>query len=297
MRASIPPLCVALFGLFVGACAPAVPVATIDVVPVVPVVPVAGESTAYVQRFEISERTSEGEDLPGITIEQKVDVTYADAAGDRARMTLRYGDASVWIEGASGEPTFVATDAGAIARVFEEEEIDAARAYAALWAVMGHLELEASVDRRGVLQDIRGVDEVRRRRDGDIATDLGGSMLEGLISDPALLSLQTNEAGENRIGFRLAQWKSRLNVSAAIEEGDGGEYALSYESDSGEHTDGPFAALSLSISGHGSRLPGTGMPDQRTLHLTVSGGVPIDEKGTTRQDSAQIRYTLTRTDG
>jgi hypothetical protein len=212
-------------------------------------------------------------------------------------MKLSYGDASVWIESADGEPTFVATDAGAVARVYDEEEIDASRAYAALWAAMGHLEIEASVDRRGVLHDVRGLDEITRRRDGDIATDLGGSMLEGLISDPALLSLQTTGSGKSRIGLRLKQWQSQLNVSAAIEECDGGEYVLSYESDSGEHSDGPFSALSLSISGSGSRIPHTGMPDARMLHLIVSGGVPVDENGTVRQDSAQIRYTLTRTDG
>ena len=269
----------------VAACAPS----RVDVAPT------PGETVTYLQRFRIDERSSRGEVLPDITIEQHVAVRCDESDGERARVHIAYGDAAVWIEGDQGEPQFVATDAGAIALLYERDDAELAQVYAALWAAMAHLELNATLDRSGALHDVRGLEEVTRRRDGDVAADVGGSMLESLISDPSLLFLAVDEGGQNRIRVRLEPWNASFDISTTVREQEDGSYTLSYASPSGPDGGGPFAGMKLDVAGAGSRFPGTGVQGTRTLDVAVSADIPVGEGGTARRDAARVSYTLRRT--
>ncbi len=274
-----------------GAC-------TSDATP--PVAPATGTTYAYVQTLLLRERRSGDEELPDVRIEQDVTVT-AEAAGasgapdrDGTAVRIAYGDARVWVGETTGEPAFRAKDAGARDRLYAAAQSELSAMYAALFAVMAHSTLEARVDGRGVLHDVVGSDEVRRRRDGDVASDVPGAMLESVLADPSFLFLARDADGRHPLRFELAHWNGAITLDSVIRDTGKSFLAIEREPSSGEGQDGPFGRLGVVLRGTATLGPGDGMLEGLDLLLEITADV-AGGAGGARRDAALLTIGLSRT--
>jgi hypothetical protein len=204
----------------------------------------AGQTTQYLQTFELLDAFADGDALPGLRIEHDVTLHCKRPAGEGAwDVAIEYGRTRVWVDEVDGEPPLDTTDQGyaVVAAISASAESPVDAEIATFWATSVGTTSTCIVDKHGSVAE-RAIDRlVATRLDDNRAADVGSALLEDALSDPALLFAQ--------LAHGDGPWASELQLVAPL-WGPG----VTIETDT-DVTDRTDEEISLTLAGTAELLP------------------------------------------